>query len=197
MNDKTAIEKADDYVRHIISGGKFEISEAEKKAAESWILADKLMMRYPKESDARRIYMDHQKCSESKAIRDFATAQYVFAKCEMPNRSYEIKKQMDRSDKLYDLGVNMISSNPTEAAKVIKNALEMRSKAIAMLPEEMEPPDLDKYNKRMSFTTDVSATGKPKKEIKELKDLFARLKAKNSPTINFDGTAEDATVIRS
>lgn len=197
MNDVTVLEKADQYMRWVLSGQELPISNHVKEMAEGWILANQLMMKYPKELDARKMYMQIQDCSEGKAIRDMAIAQYVFGKIQMPNRAYEIKKLLDRSNKLYDYAINLVNEEPKVVSKIIKDALDMHKNAIAMLPEEVEPPDMAKYLESNTFTMDPGAIGKSKKDLNEMRNIFTRFYDRAKPKANFENIAEDANVIRS
>lgn len=194
MNEISSIEKADLYIKHVQSDGEFQVSKSVLEMGERLFTADRLMMRYPKESDALKMYMQHTGLTISVARRDFSIAQYVFGKAQMPNRTYEIKKQLDRADKLYDYFLNLGKGDPIDIGNSIAKVIVLKNKVISMLPEEVPMPDMSVFKKQIRFSPDPAIIGKTKKDMAENKVLFEFYKRKLAPKLNFDHVATDAEI---
>ena len=192
MNEISQIEKADLYIQWVQSGQKLEISDAVKEIGRRWVKAYNLLISYPTELKAVKMHQITEGISDDTARRDIAIAQYVFGKVKMPNRNFILQQQLHRADKFYEM---VMSSETIEPAMVAK-AIDLKNKILAMMPEEIEPPDMSAFARKIYYSPNPEILGKSKKDMDRAKALFEKYKEKAIPTINYDG-ATDAEIIRS
>jgi hypothetical protein len=192
MNEITHIEKADLYIQWVQSGHKLEITDAVRELGRRWLKAYNLLLTYPTEKEATKMHQNEEKISDDTARRDIAISQYVFGKVKMPSRSFLIQQQLHRADKYYETVMGAEIINPDHVAK----AIEMKNKILAMMPEEVDPPDMSSFGRRIYYSPDPAILGKTKKDFDRAKSLFEKYKEKAQPKFDYGG-AEEAQVIRS
>jgi len=192
MNEITQIEKADLYIQWVQSGHKIEISDPVRELGRRWLKAYNLLLSYPTEKEATKIHQNTEGISDDIARRDIAIPQYVFGKVKMPNRNFILQQQLHRADKFYEM---VMSSETIEPAMVAK-AIEMKNKILAMMPEEIDPPDMSTFGRKIYYTPDPEAIGKNKKDMERAKTLFEKYREKALPKFDYGGATE-AEIIRS
>lgn len=192
MNEITQIEKADLYIQWVQSGHKIEISDSVLEIGRRWLKAYNLLLSYPTEKEATKIHQNTEGISDDTARRDIAIAQYVFGKVKMPNRSFLIQQALHRADKFYE----MVMSAEIIDHKMVERALERKNKIIAMMPEEVDPPDMSAFGRRIYYSPDPETIGKTKKDMERAKAIFEKFKERAQPKFDYAG-ATDAEIIRS
>ncbi len=193
MNDISTFEKADLYLKWVQTGHQIEISEHVKELGKRWLMCYNFMLQYPTEKQALKVYIHTMNLNDDTARRDFAIAQYVFGKVKMPNRNFLLQQQLARADKLYE---EVMEDQVIDKALMAK-AIDIKNRIIAMLPDETEPPNMDLFQFKISYSRDPEILGEGKKmEMAELKQVFEKIKAKVIPRFNFDGIAEDTPAVQ-
>ena len=193
MNEKTQLQKADEYIRHVQSEGEVKISPSVLELGKRWVKAYNILIQCPTERKALLMYRAGETdLSEDTARRDLQIAQYVFGKYKLPSRAFLIQQQLHRADKLYE---DAISAGKIDLDLVAK-AIDLKNKILDKLPEEVDPPDMDVFKRRIYYTVAPDAINKEFKDLEDYKALFQRVKAITSPKMNFDHVATDAEEIR-
>jgi hypothetical protein len=137
------------------------------------------------------MHQNTENITDDTARRDVAIAQYVFGKVKMPNRNFIVQQQLHRADKFYEMVMGSETIDPAMVAK----AIDMKNKILAMMPEEVEPPDMSAFGRRIYYSPDPAILGKTKKDMDRAKALFEKYKEKAVPKFDYGG-ATDAEIIR-